>query len=232
MSNSNTTTKNKDRSYSEIKDSTIKKIVTHASDLRVDLIEMIKALRAEKKDRAAVTQQLKNDFVIPKYLSKSFVLGIIREDYDALSPLEKEKKKIMIAAGTGDQMMDDNDTGTGTGSTGGEGEEDDIITKREKAKQDMLTKSIKKGSSQMPKLKPTVNSSELENDDDSEEEAEETFDDDDTISTNVLKDVNNIVIDDLEHLKEIKDVIVQGYAVVIEVDKNLMLLGISKGKKF
>lgn len=219
--------------YDDLKKEFIKKVEDQQTynrnfqrETKLLIIDMIRILRhKEKKDKSAIIEQIKNDFLPLQVYQKSALRNMVVEEFDPMSPLKK-KQKIVVGA-DGSQVLEE-------GSDDDMGEDDDIHTKREKAKDALLTKQVKKGSAQIPRVKPSlVNTQELEGD---EEEEEEEFDEEEegedvTGSVFQLQETNNIVIEDEDHINEIIGLIKENKAIVVIVNQHLQVIGIQAGKK-
>jgi hypothetical protein len=215
------------RSYKDAKDELIKLIhdqeeynKNFREQLKLKIIDMIRILRfAEKKDKKVIKEQIKNDFLQYNVegLGQTKLAELVEEEFNPNYLIEKRKKRIAVSA-DGTQTLEE-----GEGGDGGDGDDSptDIVSKRKQFMEDQNTKMIKKGSAQLPKIKPTVSGAEALED---EEEEEEVFEEESTDVT------NNIVIEDEEHLIEIGKLIQQQKAVVIIVDQHLQVIGIQAGK--
>ena len=221
MTNS-TNNKKTTRTYEEIKESIINKsleIVKRTKEIRLDLIDAIHALRAEKKDKKRVVEQLKNDFFLTGYVRKTMFHDVIKEVYEPelwqkTKEQEEEKKKILVAAG-GQQEM----------SEGGNDSEEDRDSIREKAKKNLLSKSIggterklrKTEAATVTGLQELQNAPDDENDfeDDSQESNSVTYTQEESAPS-----YHNVVIDNWEHIEKIKKIIANGDAIVIVVNNN------------
>jgi hypothetical protein len=232
MANNNNIPK---KTYEQLKDELLKKIreqqdsnKKYEYDVRLLIRDMVSVLRTvEKKERQAITQQIKNDFL--DVLGKTTIYKYIKEIYE--EGLEKpDKQKIAIAA-DGSQILEDGEGGEGTG-TGGD-DNNDIYSRRQQAKEDRENRTIKKGSSTMPKIKPSVvggESLEEEEEEDEEQDKEQVQDFTEDTDITTLNESNNIVIEDQDHLREIAELLRQGKAVIIIVNQHLQVTGIAAGK--
>jgi hypothetical protein len=219
------------------------------------IMEMITVLRViEKKSRNNIIHQITNDF--KPIFGRTTITKLVDEEHNPQALLEKakEKNKQPMMVTTDGTQIQEGDT-EGGDDQGGEGSEDDIHAKREKARQGQISKNIKKGSSQMPKMKPTVTGEEsLQGDEEEEDEQEEQQGQEqqgqlsqspqqyqteeyqpdgrgEEEEEGLISKPTNIVIDDEQQIREIATIIYQGKAIVITVDRNLEVTGIQEGKQ-
>lgn len=236
MANSTKQETKKDRNYEQVKQSIIninRDVILKQTEVRSELFVAVQVLRDEKKDRKAITEQLKNDFVNTGILGKTLVYDVVKEAFASEAELEQIKQQKEQALAKRRQIIAANTSGQSvTQEEEGDDGNEDFSSIRENAKKNMLTKNVRKGSAQMQKMNPDViGKTELEGDEDEDIDLTNTvnFDDDDDTGT-LQEHGNTIVIDDPEHLEEIGKLINSKKAVVILVNKNLVPEGIKEGK--
>ena len=243
------------KSYEQLKEELIQKVKekdeynkNYEKETKLIIMEMITVLRVvEKKNKKLIFNTLLNDF--KPVFGKTTISKLIEEESNPLALLEKAKEKeknkpIMIAT-DGSQISEEDQGDDQQGS----GSEDDIHSKREQKRQEQISKNIRKGSSQIPKMKPSlIGKDTLEGDDDDEDQEQEgqgqgqeqqladspspQYETEEyQTDGGLLEKPTNIVIDDEQQIREIATIITQGKAIVITVDRNLEVTGIQEGKQ-
>lgn len=228
---STTAANKKTRTYEEIKTSIIKRF----GDLRKDLVEAIQVLREQGMDIKAVRAKLIDDLVKSNIAGKTVLYEIINREFATneqikkmdeqyAAKLEKQRRapEIMVTADGNSQAMQE------VGS--GDGDDDEDLSpsaiRERNGNNNFLDKNVKKANNQMLKNAPHVNKTELETSDDDDEEEDQL-----SVKTeyNVNYDNeplkehgNNILINDPDHIEQIKRLIELGKSVILVVDKNLV----------
>lgn len=224
-SNNNIKQKNLEQEYNKIIEGLKQITKDFDSKRRIAVIDLIQNLRNQGFEKAVISERLKNDLVRSNLISLSLFQKLLKEQFMSKEELlaqteeQEQKQKIAVAAGTNIQELEpDNPNET-------------VIEKRERLKEEQLNKSIKKGSGQMPKLKPLLQDQTSSSDD--EDETDDSIENDesnDIVGGYQLQESNNITIDDEQHLSEIAKLLKDGKSIVVVIDKNLIAISIKAGK--
>lgn len=231
--------KKQPRSYSVIKE----EIILKNSELRGLVQEAVQALRNEKKERKAITEQLKNDFVNTNIVGKTLIYEVIKESYATEEQLQEiqankqreldKRKRAIITNTTGGGQQIVQEGGDGDGED--EDDDDDPASIREKAKKNLLNKNVRKSSSAMQKMAPNVMDDGLndedEDDNDNTSMGISQVDDDNDDYIPLREHGNNIVIEDEDHKRELKQILLEGDDPVIVVNKNLVPESVTRNKR-